>query len=70
MRQDVKVHEVGEKIEKVRLRWFGHVRRPATHYITGWTMEKTEDGKRPRGRLRQRLLTSVNDDYVSENNMK
>ena len=54
--------KLGEKIEKVRLRWFGHVRRREPHHITRWVMERTEDGKRPRGRPKKRWMDCVKGD--------
>ena len=54
VRRDVGVVQMSDKVQESRLRWYGHVRRCEDDEMIKWAADRVEEGKRPRGRPRQR----------------
>ncbi len=62
IRKQLKVENITERCRKVRLRWFGHVKRRDQEYIGRKTLEMVPPGRRKRGRPKQRWMYCVNRD--------
>ena len=52
----------GEKVRETRLRWFGHVQRRDSEYISGRMMRLELPGRRSRGRPKRRFMDVVKED--------
>ena len=59
VRKEVGVEKLNDKIEKNKLRWFGHVRRMEEGRIPKKMLDAKFEGKRARGRPRARWIDSV-----------
>ena len=53
----------GEKVGEVRQRWFGHVQRRDSDYISRRMMRLEPPGRRPRGRPERRFMDEVKDGF-------
>ena len=62
IRSTVKVEQLGMKMRKGRLRWYGHVMRRDQEYVGRKMMEMELPGKRRRGRPKRRFLDAVKED--------
>ena len=51
-----------EKVRETRLRWFGHVQRRDSEYISRKMMRLELPGRRPRGRPKRRFMDVVKED--------
>ena len=49
-------HEMFWKVRETRLRWFGHVQRGDSEYISRRTMRLDLPGRRSRGRPKRRFM--------------
>ena len=58
----VKVEQLGMKMRKSRLRWYGHVMRRDQEYIGRKMMKMELPGKRKRERPKRRFLDVVKED--------
>ena len=52
----------GEKVRETRLRWFGHVQRRDSEYISRRMMRLELPGRRSRGRPKRRFMDAVKED--------
>ncbi|KAI5087616.1 hypothetical protein C0J45_22105, partial [Silurus meridionalis] len=62
IRGTVHVGRFGDKVREVRLRWFGHVQRRNTGYISRRMLRIETPGRRKRGRPRRRFMDVVRED--------
>ena len=65
VRRDVGVVQMRDKLQESRLRWYGHVRRCEDDEMIRWAAdreEEEEEGKRPRGKPRQRWKDCIKKD--------
>lgn len=67
VRKEIGVEKVNDKIEKSRLKWFGHVKRMSDGRIPKEMMETKFEGKRARGRPRTRWIDLVKTSISSRN---
>jgi hypothetical protein len=59
IREQLKVDDIKNDIERNRLKWYGHVMRVADDRIPKRTLEMKLRGRRPRGRPRTRWMDQV-----------
>ena len=62
IRSTVKLEQLGMKMRKGRLRWYGHVMKRDQEYVGRRVMEMELPGKRKRGRPKRRFLNVVKED--------
>ena len=62
VRGTAKIAKLGEKLQNVRLRWYGHVKRREEDYVGKRMMEMAVPGRRKRGRPRRRWMDLVRED--------
>lgn len=67
VRNEVGIGKLTERIEKSKLRWFGHVKRMEENRIPRQMLEAKLEGKRPRGRPRTRWIESVKSSIKKRN---
>ena len=60
IKERLKVESIAERCRKVRLRWFGHVKRRDEDYVGRKTLEMVPPGRRKQGRPTQRWMDCVN----------
>lgn len=56
----------GDKVREARLRWFGHVQRRDSGYISKSMLNFERPGRRPRGRPEKRFLNVVKEDMKTD----
>ena len=61
IRRELNMESMKEKVEKMRLRWFGHVKRMGEDRLPRRMEEMRMEGRRPRGRPRWRWIDGVVD---------
>ena len=66
----LKVESIAERCRKVRLRWFGHLKRRDQDYIGRKILDMVQPGRRKRGRPKQRWMDCVNRDMRAIGTMK
>jgi hypothetical protein len=59
IREQLKADDIKNDIERIRLKWYGHVMRMADERIPKRTLEMKLRGSRPRGRPRTRWMDQV-----------
>ena len=62
IRRTTKVGEISKKVQESRLKWYGHVLRREDEYVGKRVMGMEVQGKRRRGRPKQRWFYSIRDD--------
>jgi hypothetical protein len=67
IRRQFGIAPINEKMREGRLRWFGHVERAAPGTVAGIANHLEVDGRRPRGRPKQRWRDTINADLKSSN---
>ena len=66
IRGTTKVREISDKMQESRLRWYGHVMRRDGQYVGRRVMEMDIQGRRRRGRPKQRWRDRVEEDLRSK----
>ncbi len=62
IRGTTKVGEISKKVQKSRLKWYGHVLRREDEYVGKSVMGMEVPGKRSRGRQWREWLDSIRND--------
>ena len=64
VRKEIGVDKMNDRIERNRLRWFGHVKRMEEGRLPKRMMEMKFEGKRARGRPRTRWMDSIKNSFM------
>ncbi|XP_047480159.1 uncharacterized protein LOC125032818 [Penaeus chinensis] len=62
IRRELEVSDINEKVKKIRMRWYGHVKKREGGHLAKVAMESIAPGRRPRGRPKKRWRDNVRED--------